>query len=257
VSALAYVAVGRISIRQALVSRTETLARLILYGGILLVFSRLWKIVPLDGADPRAPVWYLAVTEWVLLSIPAIHLEIERDFASGDVAYFLPQPVSYVGLKIAEGFGSYLVRLSVFLVFGLPVTWLLAGGFPVEVRGLPFAIPLALLAGALGIVAQATIGVLAIWLTDVSPLYWIWQKCCFFLGGLILPLEFYPAWIREVARWTPFSALLYGPGRTALGFDRAAIAEAAALLVGWTAVALVLLRVVVARGMRVLDVNGG
>lgn len=250
-------AVGRIAARQALVSRTEVLGRMAFYGVLLLVFSQLWRVVPFGTSDPRAPVWYIAVTEWVLLSIPMVHLELERDFSTGDVAYFLPQPVSYVSLKLAEAMGQYVVRLAIIGAFGLPAAFLATGGLPADARGLPFAVPLALLAGALGVVVQTTIGVLSIWLTDVSPVYWIWQKSCFFLGGLVLPLDVYPAWLREASRWTPFSALLYGPGRTALGFHPAALVESAASLVVWTLTALVVLRLVVARGLRVLDVNGG
>ena len=256
-SASAYVAVGRIAARQALVSRTEVLGRLAFYGVLLLVFSQLWRVVPFGTSDPRAPVWYIAVTEWVLLSIPYVHLDLERDFSSGDVAYFLPQPISYVSLKVAEGMGQYVVRLAIIGAFGLPAVWLFAGGLPADARGLPFAIPLALLAGVLGVVVQTTIGVLSIWLTEVSPVYWIWQKCCFFLGGLILPLDVYPAWLQAATRWTPFSALLYGPGRTALGYAPMALIESAVSLVAWTLIACVVLKVVVARGLRVLDVNGG
>ncbi len=256
-STRAFVAVGRIAARQAIASRTEVLGRLVFYGVLLLIFSQLWRVVPLGAADPRAPVWYIAVTEWVLLSIPYVHLDLERDFSSGDVAYFLPQPVSYVSLKVAEGLGQFLVRLAIIGAFGVPATYLFAGGFPTDASGLPFAVPLALLAGVLGIIVQATIGVLSIWLTDISPVYWIWQKCCFVFGGLILPLDVYPAWLQAVARWTPFSALLYGPGRTALGFSPQALVESGVLLVLWTGIALVVLKTVVARGLRVLDVNGG
>lgn len=250
-------AVARIAARQAVVSRTEVLGRMAFYGVLLLVFSQLWRVVPFGTSDPRAPVWYIAVTEWVLLSIPMIHLELERDFSSGDVAYFLPQPVSYVSLKLAEGMGQYVVRLALIGAFGLPAAYLFSGGLPADARALPFAIPLALLAGALGVVVQTTIGVLAIWLTEVSPVYWIWQKCCFFLGGLILPLDVYPAWVRAATRWTPFSAILYGPGRTALGHAPEALLESAASLVLWTLIALAVLKIVVTRGLRVLDVNGG
>lgn len=256
-SASAHRAVAGIAARQALAARVEVLGRLVFYVVLLLIFSRLWKVVPFGIADAHAPVWYIAITEWVLLSIPAIHLDIERDFASGDVAYFLPQPVSYVSLKVAEAMGTFLLRLAVIGAIGLPATWIFAGGFPVDGRGLPFAIPLAVMAGFLGIVVQATIGVLAIWLTEISPLYWIWQKCCFVLGGLIVPLDIYPGWVQAIARWSPFAALLYGPGRTAFGYAPTALAETAGLLVVWITIALVTLQLVVARGLRVLDVNGG
>lgn len=250
-------AVAAVAARQALVSRVEVTGRVMFHVLLLFIFSRLWRVVPFGVADARAPVWYIAITEWVILSIPAVHLDIERDFASGDVAYFLPQPVSWVSLKVAEAMGGYVLRLLVLGAVALPATFWFAGGFPADAAGLPFALPLALAAGLLGILVQAVIGVCAIWMTDVSPLYWIWQKCCFVFGGLVVPLDIYPAWVQTVARHSPFAAMLYGPGRTALGLSPSALLETAVLLAGWTVVALVLLRVVVARGLRVLDVNGG
>jgi ABC-2 type transport system permease protein len=77
------------------------------------------------------------------------------------------------------------------------------------------------------------------------------------LGGLILPLSIYPDWLRAVAEWTPFAAMLYGPGRTAVAFDPGAAAVAVALLLAWGAAAAAFLFWLYRRGLRVLDVNGG
>jgi ABC-2 type transport system permease protein len=257
VSAPALLAIARVSAREAFVARSALVGRVLFFGVLLLVFSRLWQVVPLGDADPRAPIWYLALTEWVLLSIPHVHLEVERDFATGDVAYLLPQPVPYPAVKVAGAYGEYLARLATLGLFAFPATFLLAGGLPADARALPLALPIVLVSGLLGILVQTTLGVASVWVTEVQPLYWVWQKGCFVLGGLILPLDVYPSWLSGFARATPFAAILYAPGRTALGLDAGAIATSAALLVGWTVVAFVALRLVVARGLRVLDVNGG
>ena len=63
-----------------------------------------------SAADPRALVWYLAVTEWILLSAPPIHIEIQEAIRRGDVVYRLGRPVSYVGAEFAEGLGLLAVR---------------------------------------------------------------------------------------------------------------------------------------------------
>ena len=104
---------------------------------------------------------------------------------------------------------------------------------------------------------QAAIGCLAVWMQDVSPIYWVWQKAAFLLGGLVLPLSLYPDWLHAIARWSPFAALLYGPGRMASGFDARTALEVAALVGGWSVVAVLLVRGLHARAMRVIDVNGG
>ena len=256
----AYVAAAGIAARQAWASRAEVVGRAVFYAGIVLIFSRLWKVVAATGAigaDERGMLWYLAVTEWVLISIPAVHEDIERDVRTGDVAYALSRPRPYLGMRLAEAFGTLSVRLATLGAVGFPLAFALAGGLPDDPRGLPLAVAIGVVAAAMGVVFQAGIGILAVWLEDVSPVYWIWQKAAFLLGGLIIPLSLYPGWLAAVARWSPFAALLYGPGRLALGFDAGTAAETVALVTGWTLVAALLVRWLYGRALRVIDVNGG
>ena len=74
-----------------------------------------------------------------------------------------------------------------------------------------------IVAGVVSVFFHAAIGCAAFWLQDASPVYWIWQKFNFVLGGLILPLSLYPEWLQKVAYLSPFSALLNGTGRCAFG----------------------------------------
>ena len=104
---------------------------------------------------------------------------------------------------------------------------------------------------------HAAIGLAAFWLQDCSPVYWIWQKFAFILGGLMLPLEIYPEWLRTIALWSPFSALMYGPGRMAFGWDPTYAAVVVMKLLLWALLAGLLLRVIYRRALLVLDVNGG
>ena len=255
----AYLAVARTSARQAWASRADVVGRAIFYAGLVLIFSRLWKVVAAAtvGADAKGLLWYLAITEWVLISIPAVHEDVERDIRSGDVAYALSRPRPYLGMKLAEAMGTLSVRLATLGVVGFPLAYALAGGLPDDPRALPLAAILGVCAAAMGVVFQASIGALAVWLQDVSPVYWIWQKAAFLLGGLVIPLSLYPDWLAAVARWSPFAALLYGPGRLAFGFTAGTAIEVVALIAGWSVVAVLLLRWLHGRAMRVIDVNGG
>jgi ABC-2 type transport system permease protein len=256
-----YLAAARVAARQAAVSRVEWIGRAGFYAVLLLIFSRLWTAAVGGAAgtpsDARDLLWYLAVTEWVLLSIPTVHLDVERDVRTGDVAYLLPRPMSYLGLRVAEAVGTLCVRLATLAVVGAGLAYLLSGGGPADPRGLAVAALLGPFAGVLAILFQAAIGLAAVWLHDVSPVYWIWQKAAFVLGGLVLPLHLYPEWLQAVARWTPFSPMLYGPGRAAMGFDPAAAARTAAEIAAWSIAGVLLLRWLSGRAMRVLDVNGG
>ena len=254
-------AIARTSLRQSLRARAALLGRMAFYAVILLVFSRLWQAIARSGAladsGPVELLWYLALTEWILLSVPALHLEIEADVRSGDIAYQLPRPVSYLAATLARSLGELAGRLATLAVAGALLAWALSGALPADLRGLLCALPI----GALGAVAlllfHAMIGLGAFWLQDCTPIYWIWQKLAFVLGGLMLPLDIYPGWLRSVAELSPFAALIYAPASLALHFDAARSLQVAALATFWTLVCLGLLALLYRRALRVLDLNGG
>lgn len=251
-----YVAVLGIAARQTLTGRGAIVARSVFYVVVLLIFSRLWGAMRgfITAADF---LWYLAVTEWTLLAVPHLYLGIEEDVRRGDIAYRLARPVSYLWAKFAEGMGEALARLAVLTPVGLAAACGFAGGLPADPRGLLLAAPLALLALAVLVLIQIAVGLSAFWLQDASPAYWIVQKLLFVFGGLLLPLDIYPSWMQTVAYGTPFAPLVYGVGRSAFGFDPAAAARNALLIVAWGVALLGFVGWLYRRGLRVLDVNGG
>lgn len=256
-----YASVAGTAVRQGLTERGALMGRLAFYAVILLIFSKLWAVVAergaLSEASPRELLWYLAVTEWVMLSMPLIHLQIESDVRRGDIAYLLPRPISYIGSRLAESGGDFLLRAGVLALAGCGLASFLVGGLPEDPWGLLLALPLGLVAGYVGLCFHAAVGLCAIWLQDCSPVYWIWQKCAFILGGLMLPLEVYPAWLREIALWTPFSALMHGPGRMVFGWQPDLAAWVGLKLLFWAFAATAFLAWVHRRAMRALEVNGG
>jgi ABC-2 type transport system permease protein len=231
------------------------------YAVLLLIFSRLWVVVfertGIEGAQATDLLWYLALTEWIVLSVPTFHLDIEADIRSGDIATRLPQPISYLGARMSEAVGGWFVRAVSLGIAGVVLVLIFGGAWPSDPRGLLLALPLGVLGATLGILMIAAVGLSAFWVLDASPLYWIWQKAAFILGGLMLPLQFYPAWLRELAEWTPFAAMLNGPGRMALAFDPALAAQIALQALAWIALTSALLWWTYRRGLRVLNVGGG
>jgi ABC-2 type transport system permease protein len=87
--------------------------------------------------------------------------------------------------------------------------------------------------------------------------YWVWQKCGFVLGGLLVPLELYPAWLRDVALASPFAAMLHGPAHLSLGGDAIDALVVAGKLVVWLGVASAVLVFTYHRAVRRLTMGGG
>jgi ABC-2 type transport system permease protein len=254
-----HVHAAALAARHALHARGEAVARALFYVAILLVFSRLWAVLDaggrLGGVSAASFLWYVALTEWVVLALPLLSLEIEEDVRRGDVAYGLARPVSYLWTKVAEGAGSALVRLMILGAAGLVAAWLLGGAPPP--RGVLLALPLGTLSLLILVLCQAAIGLSSFWIGDTAPVFWIWQKLLFVLGGLMFPLEVYPEWLQRAAYFTPFAPLLHGWARLAFEFDVALAARTAALLLVWGAVLMAFVAWLYRRALVVLDVNGG
>lgn len=256
-----YVAVAVTALRQSLSERATVLGRVLLYAMLLLIFSQLWEVVRARGGvdEARASdmLWYLAATEWIVLSLPLMHLEIEADIRNGDVATRLPRPMSYLGARLAEAAGAWILRASTLGLAGVVMAFLFSGGWPSDPRGLALVLTLGVLGSILGVLWIAMIGLAAFWIYDSSPLYWVWQKFAFIFGGLMLPLEFYPEWLQDIATWTPFAPMMHGPAQMVFGPDLEVASAVLIRLVVWIALSACLLAWTYRRALRALDVGGG
>ena len=255
-----YAAFAALGFRQARAEPGELLGRVLFFGIVLGIFSAIWRAVAESGSaaarDPDELLWYLAMTEWVLMTAPMIHFQMEEDIRRGDVAYQIARPASWLGARFAHGLGALAVRAPVLLVVACATAWLYAGP-PRNPAGLAAAVAFGLVAAAVITVFHLAIGVVAFWLGDVTPAYWIFQKLLFVLGGLLLPLHFYPALFVDVALFTPFPALLAGPASLATGTPLVGAGWLAALLALWGVVGWFVARWAFGRAVRDLYVNGG
>ena len=226
----------------------------------LLVFAHLWKIAAVKiGAahlDPNRLLWYIALNEWVLISIPDLQNDMEQDLRSGRLAYLLPRPISYLGSVFCEGLGMS-VHLTVLGTAAFLFAWWQAGTFPFSAFGVIVLVALGILAGVLGLIFQMIVGLSAFWLQEVAPFNWIWEKMLFALGGLILPLTVYPLWIQKIAYWTPFPAILGQRSALALDFSAPEILHVTVSLLGWGLLGAGCLLLLYRRGLRILNIEGG
>jgi ABC-2 type transport system permease protein len=245
-----YLAVVGIAIAQANAARMAFVGRLAFYAVLLVMYARIWHMVGRQGSlgvfGHGDLIWYLAVTEWIALSLPPLVSEIETDVRSGNIAYLLPRPISYLWLRFSEALGTMLLRMLVLGVFGFGLALLLSAATEGAGSGLPSGGVLALICGALTAVVAAAlnlifcaiIGLSAFFIEDTSPVYWVWQ-------------------MRALADATPFPSLLYAPGRIAIGAEPAFVWRSVIVLAAWTLFAVLCAHFAFRRALKALEVNGG
>lgn len=255
-----YVSFFRIAAVQAARQRGDLYARVSFMAVILGVFTALWRAVAEAGMplalDRSSLVWYLAATEWILMSAPALHEEIESEIRRGDVAYQLGRPFSYLAALVAQGLGMLAVRAPIVGIAAFASAFAFTGQVP-DAASFAYVVPFGVAAMTLVFGLYILIGLTAFWLGDVSPVFWIVQKLLFVLGGLMLPLPLYPPWMQRVAAGTPFPSLLAGPAGFLVARAQGDGLRLAVDLAVWGVAMALATHLVFRRAVRTLDVNGG
>ncbi len=120
-------AVGRMGAVASLAGRAVLLGRGVFYLLVIALLATFWDRVAAERLPgtlaPLLPAGglavYVGVTEWITLSVPAIHLRLEDDIRSGAIETHLLRPASYPLLRIAESCGGLLVRQGMLGAIGV------------------------------------------------------------------------------------------------------------------------------------------
>jgi len=255
-----YVAFARVAAAQVRHERSDLAGRVLFFAVILGVFSSLWRAavdagLPV-GADSKQLLWYLAITEWITLSTPQIHLDIQDTIRRGDVIYRLGRPASFVLAELAAGLGLLAVRLPVLGLAAVGCAAWFTGWVP-PLTALAIVVPIGIAAAVMLTALHVWIGLLAFWLQDVSPVYWVCQKLLFVLGGMMLPLQLYPELVQRLAALTPCPVLLAAPASFVLGSPAMAPRTLIVRLALWSGAIALGMRWTFRRAAADLMINGG
>jgi ABC-2 type transport system permease protein len=258
-----YLAVFKINLLNSLAYPAELVTRSAMILLFMWIFFQLWRITfaasgsdIINGLSLRDTMWYLLLAETLELGRPRLALVISEQVKDGSIAYLLNKPYNFLLYQLSIGLGESIPRMGMLFVLGSVLVWAMAGP-PPDLANWPVA--LVALAGAwlLHFCVNALIGLSAFAVEEVAPFEWIYQKLVFILGGMLIPLDFYPAWLQAIAKSLPFAYMMYGPARLFVLPDPALFAQ---ILIGqllWLAVLGGLLALVFSRGMKRLAINGG
>ena len=220
----AYVAGATAGFRRLVSSPAEMLARACFYGVIVGVLSSLWRAAAgtnggsIVGYDAAAITWYIVFSEAAVNGTKFRMIEsIGTEIGSGAFSVEMLRPVSAVTFRMAGEMGDGVVRLSAMVGAGVLLGSLIAGP-PPDVVSFLVALVSALLAIACNLCAQHAFAAMAFWQHEAKGAWFLYQKIVFVLGGMLLPLQIFPAWLESAAWASPFWTMSYAPARLAAGF---------------------------------------
>ncbi|GHO42013.1 ABC transporter permease [Ktedonospora formicarum] len=263
-STLKYLAVLRVSILNNLAYMMEVFFRALLLIVLVFVLTQLWKTTfalrgtsTLSGFSITDMIWYLVAGEAIAMSLPALTRRIDQEVRSGQLAYLLGRPSSYILYNYAHYLGERLVRLLMNALIGIVLALIMAGPPHFTWQGI-LAWPLvAFLALSIDFVMHFGIGLLAFWSEETQSFSLIFSRLTLVLGGVLAPLEILPQPLRSIAQALPFSAILYGPSRTLVHFEMAHFAGLLMQQCATLGIGTIIMLSIYHAAVRRVNINGG
>lgn len=259
-----YVEVARRSFQRHLAYRAATLSGLFTNAVFGVLLASVWSA--LYAGDDRTRVADFSLQDaltfvWLGQAlIMVIHMwgwwEIAATVQTGDVIADLMKPFDYFSYWLSRDLGRAavhcLTRFAPTLLIGallydlvLPVspgTWIAFAGSIV-------------LAVIVSFEWRFLLNLSAFWLLDVRGLHSLSLVIINVLSGFLIPLTFFPPWLRTIAELLPFRAIVMVPIEVFLG--QRAIGSALAIQAFWVVALGLLGRGVMSRAMRKVVIQGG
>ncbi len=263
-----YIAFGRNAFLTMLAYRLRYYMGILTYLLFVSVHYFIWQAVyasrgegeTLHGFSLEEMVTYVAVG-WIARSFyfSNIDEEVDEIVTTGQVGNYLIRPVDFQVMLYARAIGESLFRL---LFFSVPILLVVAWVFPINGPVSTDAFLMFAASTTLGFFVLAginfIIGLSAFYLKSIRGLmrakYFIVQL----FSGLLLPITFFPDWLKDIVELLPFKAVAFVPLQIYLG--KIASAQAGIALLSqlvWIVVLFVIGRWYWIRASKRLTLQGG
>lgn len=221
---------------------------------LLTVFTGTAQVA---GYDPARTVTFV----WIGQGLLAVVLlwgdtAFGERVRSGDVAIDLLRPVDLQVALLAEDLGrasfALLTRFTVPLLIGLAFFELTLPSSALRWAAFGLSVLLAVL---VSFAIRFVLNLTAFWLLDWRGVLSLHAVIGGALSGLVIPIAFFPGWAQAVIWATPFPAVLQAPIDIAISQGPVWLLLTHQLI--WAVVMLVAGRLVLARAVRKLVIQGG
>lgn len=260
-----YLEFFKVSFQSSIAFRANTLLSIV--GSVIWLFVQvaIWRALLSDpvtviGTTVREMVTYVIVSAIVGV-LTGFHLEswLEWEILSGEIASRLMRPMSLKLHMVSDTLGGTLFP---FLFRIVPILALGIFAFGMQGPHSPEHLALFLCAlvgaAAVSISLSYTVALGAFWYLVAWHTHIVLGSLMTFFSGSIVPLWFFPKALVAIARWLPFRSIYDVPisiylGRLTVLDPFAAIAQQ----ILWVAILYGLEKVLWARGIRRLVIQGG
>lgn len=232
---------------------------------IIYILISLWKFIYsnpseiINGYSVEQMIWYVIVTEtlWNVLSGRKLCKKICLDVKSGNIAYNINKPYSYIGYVISNHFGSVFIPAIIYVIFSLIIGIVFVGHIPsLNIINILLLCICCVFAILINILFILMIGFLSFRLEDAMPFYWLYSKVIIVIGT-IFPIEYFPIKLRGILSYSPIYVVSYGPAKLFVDFSYHMFLKIFIAQIIYIIVCSLICKIIYRKGVKKLNVNGG
>jgi ABC-2 type transport system permease protein len=161
---------------------------------------------------PDIVAYYLTTLALGNFMTSNIMWDIATDIREGRFSIFLTRPFGYMAFQYAGNLAWRVMRVGLFAPIFLLLLLFFHSHLSWEHYYLGPAFWLAVIGGhALSFLVTYTLGLLALFFTEVRSIFMFYYMPFTFLSGQILPLALLPGWVRHAGFYAPFRYTLAFP----------------------------------------------
>ena len=231
----------------------------------IFIFLNLWRYIYSDssqlinGYNVKQMIWYVIITEllWSSISGRGLCRKICEDVRSGNIAYNINKPYSYVEYSLFSHAGATTVKFVLLTIIGMSLGFVFLNSFPslniLEILGVLLTCILALVINMFLIIS---IGLISFFIEDAIPFYWVYSKLILVVGT-IFPIEFFPKLLQPIIKFSPIYVFCYGPAKLFVNFRLDLFLQILLFQVVYLIISFIICHLIYKKGVKRLNVNGG
>ena len=235
------------------------------YCVMIFIFLNLWEYIYSDpnelinGYSMNQMIWYIIVTEilWMSLSGRKLCRKISDDVRSGNIAYNINKPYNYVEYSLATQLGLVTVRFFIVTILGIVLGLIFLHSFPsLNILQIIIVLISCFLATVINILLITSIGLISFFIEDANPFFWLYGKMILVIGT-IFPIEYFPAILQPIIKFSPIYVVSYGPAKLFVDFSTSMCIEILISQVIYLVISFTICHLIYNKGVKKLNVNGG
>lgn len=232
---------------------------------MLFILFNLWKYLYSDpnelinGYSMSQMIWYVIITEilWMTLGGRKLCRKISEDVKSGNITYNINKPYNYVGYSLCTHLGDMFLKGIVYTVLGIITGMLFIGEFPaLNILNILVILITAINASIISTLLIIFIGLIAFFIEDSGPFYWLYSKVILILGT-IFPIEYFPKVVQSILNFSPVYVVSYGPAKLFVDFSLERAISIIIAQVVYIILTYGICYLTYKKGVKRINVNGG